>query len=291
MEKEQWEHSFALKILFHYTSKEEKLILGDYRMRERAYQSLIELTNGKRSSIILKKFAQSNLSKKFIPAYIKLYDINLAEVSKKVKEFKNLHDFFTRPLIKEARPIAQGDKVYASPVDARIESFGKIINGIQFTVKEKSYSLIDLLGNAKRAKEYEDGQFIVFYLSPADYHRIHSPIDGRVISQYILGQKSFPVNQTGLKYGKKPISHNYRHITELKVANDAQACVIKVGAMCINSIVLTDLSTQWEKGKEVGYFSFGSTVVMLFEKNSVAFTNNVVQGSSIRMGEAFANML
>ena len=44
--------------------------------------------------------------------------------------------------------------------------------------------------------------FYCFYLSPADYHRIHSPIDGEVLRQYTLGQKSYPVNQLGLTYGK-----------------------------------------------------------------------------------------
>lgn len=261
------------------------------KMREKAYQRLIELTNGERSSKILKKFVQSTWSKRIIPAYIKMYDINLSEVAKKEQEFTSLHDFFIRTLASESRPIAEGQTVYASPVDAKIEAFGKINSGIHFTVKGKAYSLNDLLGNSERATQYKDGQYIVFYLSPANYHRIHSPIDGTVIRQYVLGQKSFPVNQMGLEYGKKPISHNYRHVTELVVANGSQACLIKVGATFVNSIVLTNNRGTWKKGEEVGYFSFGSTVVMLFEKDRVAFMDNVVQGSAIRMGEAFANML
>jgi len=260
-------------------------------MREKAYQRLIELTNGEHSSKVLKKFVQSSWSKRLIPSYIKMYGINLSEVTKKQHEFTSLHDFFVRTLTADARPIAEEQTVYASPVDAKIEAFGHIRSGIQFTVKGKEYSLIDLLGNSERAAKYKDGQYIVFYLSPANYHRIHSPIDGTVVRQYILGQKSFPVNQMGLEYGKKPISHNYRHITELVVENGSQACMIKVGATFVNSIVLTNNRVTWKKGEEVGYFSFGSTVVMLFEKDSVVFMDNVVQGNAIRMGEAFANML
>lgn len=260
-------------------------------MKEKVYQTLIELTNGKKSSKVVKILAQSKLSKKFIPAYIKVYDINIDEVSKKEKHFTSLHDFFTRTLKMEARPIVQGDSVYTSPVDAKIESFGKIVNSIQFTVKGKPYSLIDLLGSPEMARRYEDGQFIVFYLSPADYHRIHSPINGQVLRQYVLGQKSYPVNKFGLSYGKKPLSRNYRQVTELEVKNESRVCFIKVGATFINSIVLTNQATDWTKGEEVGYFSFGSTVVMIFEKNSIKFTENIVQGGSIRMGEAFANMV
>ncbi|MGN4124385.1 phosphatidylserine decarboxylase [Lysinibacillus sphaericus] len=260
-------------------------------MKEKLYQRLIELTNGKQSSHILQTIAKAKWSRRIIPSYMKIYDINLEEVSKKTQQFSSLHDFFTRELLEEARPIEQSPTVYASPVDAKVESFGRIEWDMTFLVKGKPYSLQDLLGNAERAAQYADGHYIVFYLSPADYHRMHSPIDGHVLRQYTLGQTSYPVNQLGLTFGKKPISHNYRLVTELKVANDQQIAFIKVGATFVNSIVLTNTTAHWRKGEEVGYFSFGSTVVMLFEKDAIAFTDNVVQGSPIRMGEAFANML
>ncbi|MGG2055750.1 phosphatidylserine decarboxylase [Lysinibacillus pakistanensis] len=260
-------------------------------MKEKLYQRLIELTNGKQSSQLLQTIAKAKWSKRIIPSYMKVYDINLEEVSKKPQQFSSLHDFFTRELLEHVRPIEQNPTTYTSPVDAKVESFGRIEWDMTFLVKGKPYALQDLLGNKERAAQYADGHYIVFYLSPADYHRIHSPIDGLVLRQYTLGQKSYPVNQLGLSYGKKPISHNYRQVTELKVANNQQVAFIKVGATFVNSIVLTNTTTQWRKGEEVGYFSFGSTVVMLFEKGAIEFTDNVVQGCPIRMGEAFANML
>lgn len=260
-------------------------------MKEKLYQRLIELTNGKQSSNLLQAIAKAKWSKRIIPSYMKLYDINLEEVSKKQQQFASLHEFFTRELLEEARPIEKNPMVYVSPVDAKVESFGRIEWDMTFLVKGKPYALEDLLGHSERAANYVDGHFIVFYLSPADYHRIHSPIDGEVLRQYTLGQKSYPVNQIGLTYGKKPISHNYRLVTELKTAHNQQVAFIKVGATFVNSIVLTNRTIHWYKGQEVGYFSFGSTVVMLFEKDSIEFTENVVQGNPIRMGEAFANML
>lgn len=260
-------------------------------MKEKLYQRLIELTNGKQSSHLLQTIAKAKWSKRIIPSYMRVYDINLEEVSKKPQQFSSLHDFFTRELLEDARPITQSPSTFASPVDAKIESFGRIEWDMTFQVKGKPYALQDLLGNDERALQYTDGYYIVFYLSPADYHRIHSPIDGKVLRQYTLGNTSYPVNKLGLTYGKKPLSHNYRQVTELKLVDDKQVAFIKVGATFVNSIVLTNRSEFWQKGQEVGYFSFGSTVVMLFEKDSIEFTENVVKGSPIRMGEAFANML
>lgn len=259
-------------------------------MKGKIYRCMIELTNGKTSSAILKQLTTSSVSKKFIPSYTKLYGINIEEVSKNMEQFISLHDFFTRHLKDSARPIDQNSDVFISPVDAKIEAFGAIEPGMVFTVKNKPYILEDLLGNHARAATYRHGQYIVFYLSPADYHRMHSPVDAHVLRQYVLGGKSYPVNQMGLGYGKKPLSHNYRMITELQYA-DKQTAFIKVGAMFVNSIALTNTTDTWKKGEEVGYFTFGSTVVMLFEKDAIAFTDNVQQGAAIRMGEAFANML
>ncbi|MBK3493359.1 phosphatidylserine decarboxylase [Viridibacillus sp. YIM B01967] len=260
-------------------------------MKEKLYQKAIELTNGKWSSVLLKRFTTSTISKKIIPSYIDIYDIKTAEVSRNIQSFTSLHDFFTRKLSSEARPFDKDASVYVSPVDAKIESFGAIENNTSFFVKGKTYDLVDLLGKEEHAKTFENGQFIVFYLSPADYHRIHSPIDGKVIRQYTLGARSYPVNGTGLMYGNKPISGNYRSITELETVNGAHCDVIKVGAMFVNSIQLTNTSTTWEKGEEVGYFTFGSTVVMLFEKDCAKFLENVVKDGRVRVGEAFAHML
>lgn len=264
---------------------------GGYLMRERLYQMLIELTNGKNSSMLLKKITTSPISKKFIRSYSKVYEINIEEVSRNLNSFTSLHDFFTRTLREDARPISKLAQVLVSPVDAKIEAFGAISADTEMIVKNKPYSLVDLLGSEERAKHYSNGQYIVFYLSPADYHRIHSPIDGDVVRQYILGQKSYPVNQLGLTFGKKPISLNYRMISEVLYAPNRQLAFIKVGATFVNSIELTNRTMHWTKGEEVGYFSFGSTVVMLFEENAVEYSENVVQGSAIRMGEVFANML
>lgn len=259
-------------------------------MKETIYRSLVELTNGKTSSNLLKLVTASKLSKPFIRSYSKLYGINNEEVSKDIDSFSNLQQFFTRTLKQDARPIDQSAEAITSPVDAKIESFGTITERCLVFVKDKPYSIAQLLGSEKRAQRYKNGTYIVFYLSPADYHRIHSPIDGTVSNQYVLGQKSYPVNQLGLSYGKKPISHNYRLVTELQTAAKDIA-FIKVGAMFVNSIELTNKTTTWTKGEEVGYFSFGSTVVMLFEEQAVAFTDNVVQGQMVRVGERFATML
>ncbi|MBD7943801.1 phosphatidylserine decarboxylase [Psychrobacillus sp. FSL K6-2684] len=260
-------------------------------MKEKLYQSMIELTNGRWSSSLIKGFAQSNLSKKVIPAYIKYFNIDIDEIPCHVHEFLTLHDFFIRSLKKDSRMIDQSESGIISPVDATIETFGDITYDGIFHVKGKAYTLYDMLGSTKIGKEYENGKFMILYLSPAEYHRIHAPVDGKVTRQYLLGKKSFPVNKWGLAYGKETISGNYRLLTELQMPNEKHCFHVKVGAMFVNSIELTNKGTEWRKGEEVGYFSFGSTVVLLFQEGSIEFSKEIGPGKFVQMGEKVANML
>lgn len=257
-------------------------------MKKKLYQYTIELTNGPLTSNLLQRFARSSGSRPFITNYVKTYKINTTEIDGTVDSFPTLHDFFIRKLRPESRP--QSDAAVISPVDGKVEIAGKLQEDSRFLVKGQQYSLAELMGSETMAQRYANGGYAVLYLSPANYHRIHSPADGKILRQYVLGKKSYPVNQSGLLYGKSPISGNYRLISELQTEN-GKILMVKVGAMFVNSIELTNTGDNWRKGEEVGYFSFGSTVVLFFERDCFRFTNNIVGGEPIKVGEALANML
>ena len=138
-------------------------------------------------------------------------------------------------------------------------------------------------------ERFQDGLFIVLYLSPQDYHRIHSPADGVVTKQYELGGKSTPVNKWGMALGNSPISTNYRIVTELKQDDGMYIALVKVGAMWVNTIQLSHSTAHLKKGEEVGFFNFGSTVVLLFEKRKVSLNERVKRESFIKAGEPLAN--
>lgn len=249
------------------------------------YRLFIELTNGRYTSAVMRKFTSSKVSKFLIPTYAKVFNINKEEMDKPLNEYDSLHELFIRTLKKGVRPISVGEKVVVSPVDAVIEQIGVITPERQMKVKNKDYSLKEMFEDETSLEKYVGGTFIIFYLSPRDYHRIHSPINGEVIKSWTLGKKSYPVNKYGLKFGKSPLTKNYRTITEIK-HDGGHMTVAKIGAMFVNSIEQTYIGTEVEKGKEIAYFSFGSTVILFFEKNT--FTRNVAikDGMKIKVGEA-----
>lgn len=248
------------------------------------YRLLIELTNGRITSSILKKFAQSRISRLMVPSFARIYHLNLEEMEKGLSEYPTLHDLFIRRLKKDAREIDSSYDSVISPVDAVIEDIGSINESSEITVKGKIYSIEEMLGNQETLTKYLHGTYIILYLSPSHYHRIHSPVAGTVTSQWTLGRKSYPVNKWGLKYGVRTLAKNYRVITEVRT-EFGHAAIVKVGAMFVNSIETIHEGTELVKGGELAYFTFGSTVVLLFEKDMFQIDGSIQPPKEIKVGE------
>lgn len=264
--------------------KKKFTIGGAFCLLQFFYRFFIELTNGRMTSALLKSFSQSRLSKPIIPFYTKVFRVNQSDSKYEFSSFSTLHDLFTRQLKAGARPIAAEEAAVSSPVDGVFEDYGSIQADKNIIVKGKLYSIKEMLNNETVLQKYIGGKYIVLYLSPSHYHRIHSPVSGKVLRRWTLGHKSYPVNKWGMKYGKATLSKNYRTITELR---HEQYCVaiVKVGAMFINSIKITDEAEQLKKGQEFSYFSFGSTVVLLFEKDSFEINEELSIPVEVRVGE------
>ena len=259
-------------------------------MKEKLYQTCIELTNGKITSRFMYKFGRSKYSRKFIPLFVDKYKINTAEFEEKLEHFGSLHAFFIRHLKEGTHTICNEKNCVISPADSVIEDFGKITEEAPIVVKGRTYHVDEMIGCPEITQKYLGGTFIVFYLSPSDYHRFHAPCAGDIVHKNILGKKSFPVNKLSMKYGKDPLSKNYRNVSELKHEN-GHIAVIKVGAMNINTIVRTHPTDHLEKGEEMGYFSFGSTIVLLFEKGTFEMDESILAPYPIRVGEKIGRIV
>jgi phosphatidylserine decarboxylase len=227
----------------------------------------VELTGNPTSSRILKSFAQSRLSKPLVKPFAHAYGINQDEMEYPIDHYQSLNDFFTRRLKADSRTTDLSANVLVSPVDGILSDCGYIHENRTFRIKGHTYMLDEILGSDKKAAFYNGGFFYVFYLSPAHYHHFHYPIDGSLVSRYALGEKSYPVNDLGLRFGDRPFATNYRIISELSTTY-GKVAMVKVGALNINSIVLANSNEEFTKGEELGYFTFGSTVILFVEKNN-----------------------
>ncbi len=254
------------------------------------YRLCIELTNGRWSSYLIKKFAYSRWSRYIIPSFAKVYKINIDEMEKQLHEYRSLHEFFIRKLKVNCRKVDAETREIISPVDAVIEDIGQVRTDRSILVKGKSYSIHEMLGDEKTVDKYVGGTYLIFYLSPSHYHRIHCPATGLVKKRWTLGSKSYPVNKYGLKWGDSTLSKNYRSITEIQTEEGSSICMVKVGAMFINSIVLSHKKDRLVQGEEMAYFSFGSTVVLLFEKNTFIEKDFISIPYPVKIGEVIGEI-
>ncbi|OIJ16651.1 phosphatidylserine decarboxylase [Anaerobacillus alkalilacustris] len=253
-------------------------------MKKAIYQSLIELSSNRMNSFLLKSFTESKMSKIVNKSFVKVFNIDEAEMEKPLHQYSSLQELFIRNLKEDARIIDPHPNSMISPVDGILADVGHITEHCTFHVKNQDYSLMEMLGNTQRAEKYKEGTYIILYLSPSHYHRIHTPYTGTIVARWALGNKSYPVNELGLRLGKRPLSRNYRLMTEVKMKNNKHYTLVKVGAMNVNSIHPTHTKTEIKKGDEMAYFTFGSTVILLFEKDTIQLEEKIKAPIDVKVG-------
>ncbi|MFS1513992.1 archaetidylserine decarboxylase [Chengkuizengella sp. SCS-71B] len=255
------------------------------------FRLLTELSSRKTISRLTGQFAKSKISIKLIPRFAKTYGININEAEKNINEYVSLNDFFTRRLKTGSRKIQQDDNIVVSPVDAKITGIGTIENGEIINVKGQDYTVDELLNHSPRTVTYKNGFYMVLYLSPSDYHRIHAPVSGEIVENEHIPGKVYPVNDFGLKHMRKVLSRNERLISYIR-HEFTEIALVKVGAMNVSSIQLIEsLNNEISIGDELAYFEFGSTVVLLMEKDSFQYNENKFIGDKVKMGETLGQII
>jgi phosphatidylserine decarboxylase len=261
-------------------------------MWETLYRLLTELSSRPGIAKLAGSFAKSPASRRLIPRFAAFYGIPLDEAEHSPEEYASLNDFFIRRLKPGARPIDSDFHSVVSPVDGTVIESGRIGADRTFSVKGQSYSMEQLLNGSPHAVRYKNGYFAVIYLSPSNYHRIHSPVTGAVIEFDRIPGKVYPVNEAGMRLMPRVLSRNTRLVTYIEHGSGTLA-LIKVGAMNVASIrfCLGERPPERvDKGDELAYFEFGSTVVLLWENGTFIPGSNCNAGSIVKMGERIGEM-
>ena len=231
-----------------------------------------------------------------------IYKIDPHQATKPLKAFRCIGEFFIRDLKPELRPI-EGDVV--SPVDARVRGAHPVPErGVIPQVKDKCYSLEALLGDGERARQFLNGYFWNFYLSPSDVHHIYAPVSGEIVQTVHIPGKLWPVNDWALESVDSLFAVNERIITFMESEYGTFA-IVMVGATNVGSISLsydTIITNRypWQKralhgvnypkpisiaaGEKLGTFNMGSSVILLTEK-TIPNVRTLDVGQMISYGE------
>ncbi len=217
------------------------------------------------------------------------YNIDIFIATKPLHDYNSLLDFFLRELKPNTRPVDSDDSSIISPVDAKISAIGKIEDDTILLVKGNPNSISDLVED--NFEDYKNGEFIMLYLSPADCHRIYSPVTGRLIRSKFIEGKVYPVFEQAVEKRPDTFVVNKRVVTELE-SSHGKILMVKVGALNVGQIPVNhplpfspDTEFIYEKGSEIGRFEFGSTVILLFESGKFKIDESLSVGCHVKIGE------
>lgn len=241
-------------------------------------------------------------------AYTTMMNIDLMEFED-VSSYKSLNALFTRSF-KTRRLFNIHEKTVISPCDSFVSAFGTIEHSLALQIKGFSYNIRNLLGDyiAKKEKDrLENGAYVNFYLSPSDYHRYHAPIDMRIAKAVHIPGRLYPVNFRWLKKVQGLFLENERVVLECYTKENRLFYMVFVGALNVGKMTFTfdktiqtnakaaiqqcylyqDLSIN--KGDELGHFEMGSTIVMLFEKESINLELGGI--SQVKFGQPIGGLI
>jgi len=225
------------------------------------------------------------------------------EVAESLDSFPTIVDFFTRALKDGVRPICPATDSLVSPADAKVYAVGRVVDGRLPQAASMDYAVADLLDGDER---YEGGEFAVLYLSPKDYHRVHTAREGEVLSYRYRRGALWPVFPAATRRVRNLFARNERLIVEQRSPGLGDFCCVLVGAFGVGRMkaVFTELTTntsarsydsvlepafQLARGEELGRFEMGSTVILVLPAGSVVW--EVEAGSDVRVGQRIARVL
>jgi phosphatidylserine decarboxylase len=240
--------------------------------------------------------------------FVRKYGVDMSEAENPdIASYTSFNDFFTRPLKPGARPVAAAD--FTCPVDGAISQFGAIDDEHMVQAKGHRFTTTDLVGgDIALAALFRHGSFANLYLSPRDYHRLHMPCDGRLTRMIYVPGALFSVNPTTARGVPNLFARNERVVCVFESADHGPFVMVLVGATIVGSMATvwhgvvnpkrTGKVSEWtyadqdivlKQGQEMGRFLLGSTIVMLFGRDTIAFNADWAPERPVRLGEMMGN--
>ncbi|HLW05129.1 MAG TPA: archaetidylserine decarboxylase [Azoarcus sp.] len=241
--------------------------------------------------------------------FIRRYGVDMEEaVEQDPAAYGSFNEFFTRPLREELRPRSEAD--FISPIDGIISQCGPLDGTQVFQAKGHAYSTAALLGgDAVLAQRFCDGVFATLYLSPRDYHRIHMPCDGQLTRMIHVPGELFSVNPLTAEHVPGLFARNERVVCVFEGAHGPFVMVL-IGATIVGSMATVwqgvvnpprpgkvrdwryaDGEVSLKKGDEMGRFLLGSTVVLVYPKNTLELSSDWKAQAPVRVGEAMGQLV
>ena len=231
---------------------------------------------------VIVKFLWSPLSKPVIPLYIKMNQIPMKEFQG--QKYRTFREFFVRE--RKTVKMDQHPSHLISPCDGWLSAF-PIEADSSFRIKGSRYRLEDLIQDQELAKQFYDGDCLIFRLCASDYHHYSYIDDGYQGENHYI---------PGMLHSVQPIACdsypvytlNRRVWTLLQTEHFGPVIQTEVGAFVVGGIVNEKENSHFLRGMEKGRFELaGSTIVLMFQKDCIQIRPEIkkklVEGKEVRV--------
>ena len=147
-----------------------------------------------------------------IPNFISFHNLDIDEIKEPLDSFKTFNEFFYRKLKDDARPVESpnDESRLVSAADCRMIVFDTINEATKIWIKGRGFTVSRLLGDEVKKEEWakvfinqSNSSLCIFRLAPQDYHRFHSPVDGKIGKITTIEGEYYTVNPQAVR---SPIS-------------------------------------------------------------------------------------
>lgn len=249
-------------------------------------------------------------------AFLASCGIDLQECLDQPEQLGTARKLFERKIrYWECRPMPDDAAAVVSPADARVIP-GSFSQTSLVCLKEKFFAFDELFGTAASqwSQAFQDGDFMIFRLTPDKYHYNHTPVAGRVVDIYSLDGSFHSCNPSAIISEVTPYSKNRRVVTVIDSdvpggTGVGLVAMIEVVALMIGDITQAYSSHRYDepqpvetgmflaKGQPKSLYRPGSsTDILIFQPGRINIAQDLLHnvsrsGVSSRFSQGFGRTL
>ncbi|KAK1738276.1 phosphatidylserine decarboxylase proenzyme [Skeletonema marinoi] len=201
-------------------------------------------------------------------------------------KYASLNDFFSRTYTDDHFPRLGAGMVIA-PACCTMQIYNNEETMKSVLIKGCEYD-IDRIGLPKEdLKSYANHQVILGYLSPSDYHRIHSPITGRCTHCKLEGGASLSASVKFFGGKFNILNENKRLVIVLETNEGLRVALVIVGGVGVNTITFEKsiLGKEVQKGQELSAFRAGGSAFAMFSTKPLSMVKELIEVADRARGD------
>lgn len=178
-------------------------------------------------------------SKQQIKAFVDAYQIDMGDFDPSdMDAYQTFEDFFARKHKAGSRPISRAnDPSHAVVVaDSRVVTYSSVADTKALWIKGQDFSITRLVMDTDLGAQFKDACVASFRLSPQDYHRYHSPVEGRIKCYRSIPGDYYQVDPVALNSSIDILACNHRAYLVIDTEVFGEMLFIAIGATNVGSV-------------------------------------------------------